>query len=180
MQFLSTLQLKTIVSLNPARPPRTTRIFAQENNIELVHLGLQPWRNASDWSIFAKELAQDALTYIVDKRNYPLLLIDATGGFIGILRHIQNWAFTSILMEYRDFAGDYKTSYKTEVFLELQNFRVISHEEAVRRRKSIEQGLRPTILERSKGNSKQVILHLPPDDVLPDWWKRQRTMAIAS
>lgn len=179
-QFLYTLKLRMILSLNPYKPSKAARHLAQTNNIELVHLGTQPWRSSAEWLMLSKDIIQDTLTYILDKRNHPLLLIDSSNAFIGVLRQIQHWTYSSIVAEFRAFTAG-KSHYHTEIFLELLVVQCISHEEAVKRRKSTEDSPRiptPATIQKQQTPSdrKRIVVHLPPDEVLPEWLKRQNTL----
>lgn len=137
--FLDTLGLRTIVVLNLNRPPKVVRSYASERQVDLVHMGLRPWRsdNMAEWMVLSHELIMDALSFVLDIRNHPVLVLDATNSFIGTLRKAQHWNFSSILSEYRAFSGG-KPHYMTELFLELLDIRCMDHTEALRRRQSIE------------------------------------------
>lgn len=167
LQFLSTLGLGIIISLNPEKPSKPVRSFAQENMIQLVHLGLRPWRPVIDnWMLFSKELIQDALTYILDRGKQPVLILDSTNAFVGVLRNLQHWNYSSVVAEYRAFSGG-KSHYMTEIFLELLDMKCIPHEQAIKEKESK--------LPLSR-NETQIIIALPPEEVLPDWFQRQREL----
>lgn len=137
--FLDTLGLRSIIVLNLNRPPKVVRSYAAERNVDLAHLGLRPWRSAAtaEWMVLSHELIMDALTFVLDTRNHPVLVLDATNAFIGALRRAQHWNFSSVLSEYRAFSGG-KPHYMTELFLELLDINCMDHTEGLRRRKSIE------------------------------------------
>ncbi|VVT53789.1 uncharacterized protein SAPINGB_P003750 [Magnusiomyces paraingens] len=137
--FLDTLGLHSIIVLNLNRPPKVVRSYAAERNIDLVHMGLRPWRSAAtaEWMVLSHELIMDALTFVLDTRNHPVLVLDATNAFIGTLRRAQHWNFSSVLSEYRAFSGG-KPHYMTELFLELLDIKYMDHTEALTRRQSIE------------------------------------------
>lgn len=136
--FLETLGLHSIVVLNLDRPPNLVVRHCADRSVELVHMGLRPWRRTgTDWMVLSRELLMDALTYVLDTRNHPVLVLDATHAFIGAMRRAQQWSYASVLSEYRSFAGE-KPHYLTELFLELLDVRFMDHEEALRRRQSVE------------------------------------------
>lgn len=174
-ESIRTLRLRVIVLISADRPSKFLRTFAHENEIELVHLALQPWRSTLDWNLLGRDILQDALTYVLDRRNYPMLLVDGTNAFAGVLRKIQHWNYAAIVSEYRAYAGT-RTHYMTEIFLEMLEVSLLSHEEAVRRRKSAETVSGPTPNKASKASHYGTTLHLPPEDVLPDWMRRYRDL----
>lgn len=179
-QFLYTLNLRMILTLNPYKPSKLDRNLSQSNNIELVHIGMQPWRSTSEWLMLSKDIIQDTLIYLLDKRNHPLLLIDSSNAIIGVLRQIQHWTYSSIVAEFRAFTGG-KSHYHTEIFLELLNVQCITHEESVKDcRKSNEISGIPRAeylrFEKKSKIQRWVVVHLPPHEVLPDWFKRQWTI----
>lgn len=137
--FLDTLGLRSIIVLNLNRPPKVVRTFASDRNIEIVHSGLRPWMPSSkaEWMVLSQELIVDSLSFVLDTRNHPVLVLDATNAFIGTLRRAQHWNFSSVLSEYRAFSGG-KPHYMTELFLELIDIQCMDHTEALRRRQSIE------------------------------------------
>lgn len=136
--FLDTLGLRTVVVLNLTRPPKVVRSYASERQVDLVHMGLRPWRssNTAEWMVLSHELIMDALSFVLDVRNHPVLVLDGTNSFIGTLRKAQHWNFSAILSEYRAFSGG-KPHYMTELFLELLDIKCMGHTEALRRRESI-------------------------------------------
>jgi hypothetical protein len=173
LQFVLTLGVGVIISLNPEKPSKALRNFAHENNMEFVHLGIQPWRPRSDWVLMGKEILQDVLTYVLDKRNHPILIMDGTYAFVGTLRRVQHWTYSSIVGEYRAFAGS-KVHYMTEIFLEMLDINCITHQEALERRKSLDQEKVRQMSRR--GRSRTIVVHTPQEDVLPDWFRRQRAL----
>lgn len=182
LQFLSTLGLGIIISLNPEKPPKPVRSFAQENMIQLVHLGLRPWRPVLDnWMLFSKELIQDGLTYILDRGKQPVLILDSTNAFVGILRILEHWNYSSVVAEYRAFSGG-KSHYMTEIFLELLDIKCISHEEAIRDQEQHDQNIDTSVQKARRpifpktNNETQIIIALPSEEVLPDWFVFQRRL----
>lgn len=116
--FCQTLQLTTLLSLNPDKPSRALLAFAETEGIEVVHLGLQPWRPEEHWRPLSTALVTDAMAYILTAASYPILVIDGNGAFMGILRKLQHWNFASVINEYRQCAGPDRATYINEQFME--------------------------------------------------------------
>ncbi|CAG8514483.1 7592_t:CDS:2 [Ambispora gerdemannii] len=121
--FVKSLDLKTVVILSPEVPTRAATTFLEENNINLIHLGLRTWKPNIGWRPVSEELIKDGLELVLDVGNHPILVmctsgIHETGTFIGCLRKLQNWSFSSIVAEYRSYAGN-KARYVNQQFIEL-------------------------------------------------------------
>lgn len=164
--FLETLGLHSIVVLNLDRPPKLVVRHCSERSVELVHMGLRPWRRTgTDWMVLSRELLNDALTYVLDTRHHPVLVLDATHAFMGAMRRAQQWSFASVLSEYRAFAGE-KPHYLTELFLELLDVRFMDHEEALRRRQSVEgmaaAAVAAAAVAASTEQEQEQLLHIRP------------------
>ncbi|KAL7268154.1 hypothetical protein RUND412_009237 [Rhizina undulata] len=116
--FLKTLNLKTIVYLAVEKPSKALRAISEEQHINLVHLGL--WQ-ASTWEAFtplSKQAVEKTLRYFT-REHLPLLLVDSGHGiFVGVLRKLLGWNHTSIILEYRSFAGQHPR-YANEEFIEM-------------------------------------------------------------
>ncbi|KAF8927510.1 tyrosine phosphatase family-domain-containing protein [Dissophora ornata] len=75
------------------------------------------------WKPMSEELIKDGLEMILDANNYPIIVMDTSGiheigTFMGCLRRLQHWNFSSIIVEYRAYAGN-KARYVNEQFIEL-------------------------------------------------------------
>lgn len=124
--FIQTLDIKTVLILSPEAPSRTMQSFYSDVGIDVVHLGLKAWRPMfGGWRPISEELVKDGLErMLTDAGRGKNVLIMCTGGihetgtFIGCLRRLQGWNLTSILVEYRSFAGQ-KARYINEQFIEL-------------------------------------------------------------
>ncbi|KAF9579578.1 hypothetical protein BGW38_004112, partial [Lunasporangiospora selenospora] len=73
------------------------------------------------WKPLSEELIKDGLEMILDANNYPIIVMDTSGiheigTFMGCLRRLQHWNFSSII--YRAYAGN-KARYVNEQFIEL-------------------------------------------------------------
>ncbi|CAG8809755.1 28933_t:CDS:2 [Gigaspora margarita] len=127
--FIKSLNLKTILLLSPEAPTRSVSNFLEENNIKLVPC-MKVWKSTPGWQPVSEELIKDGLEMVLDIENYPILVmctsgVHETGTFIGCLRRLQNWNFTSIMVEYRSFASN-KARYVNEQFIELFDMDLIT------------------------------------------------------
>ncbi|GES86682.1 probable tyrosine-protein phosphatase DG1060 isoform X3 [Rhizophagus clarus] len=116
--------------LSPEVPTRAVLNFLEDNNIKLVHLGLSIWKPNLGWRPVSEELIKDGLEMALDVGNHPILVlctsgIHETGTFVGCLRKLQNWNFSSIVAEYRSYAGN-KVRYVNEQFIELFDMDLIT------------------------------------------------------
>ncbi|EGC37492.1 hypothetical protein DICPUDRAFT_22039, partial [Dictyostelium purpureum] len=122
--FIKLLGLKTVVQLSPEVPIKAVSSFFQENNINLIHLGLKSWKVDSNWKPLTDELIKECLEIVLNYDYYPLMItctsgVHQTGVLVGCLRRLQNWNLTSILVEYKAFSGQSNTRYVNEQFIEL-------------------------------------------------------------
>ncbi|PRP75704.1 hypothetical protein PROFUN_15618, partial [Planoprotostelium fungivorum] len=88
--FIKQLGLKTILQLSPEVPTRAVSTFFQENDINLIHLGLKVWKPDESWRPVTEELIKEALEILLNKDNHPIMLMCA---------RLQNWSLNSILVE---------------------------------------------------------------------------------
>jgi tyrosine-protein phosphatase OCA1 len=119
--FMETLKLKKIIYLAPDAPSQAFLNFVKDQDIEFLHLGAMVSKNL--WEPITEELILFGLEQILDRRNYPLAVMcklgrHRTGTLIGCLRKLQRWNLTSILEEYRRYAGS-KVRVENEQFIEL-------------------------------------------------------------
>jgi len=75
------------------------------------------------WNPVSEDVVIRALRVILNPENYPLLVCcnlgrHRTGTVLGCLRKLQRWNLTSILEEYRRYAGQ-KVRLLNEQFIEL-------------------------------------------------------------
>ncbi|EAL67263.1 hypothetical protein DDB_G0280073 [Dictyostelium discoideum AX4] len=122
--FIKLLGLKTVVQLSPEVPIKAVSSFFQENNINLIHLGLKSWKVDISWKPLTDELIKECLEIVLNYDYYPLMItctsgVHQTGVLVGCLRRLQNWNLTSILVEYKAFSGQSNTRYVNEQFIEL-------------------------------------------------------------
>eukprot|EP00960_Hanusia_phi_P034674 751229-Hanusia_phi.AAC.1 len=110
LPFLTGLHLKTVLYLSPEVLLRSVVEFFKEKNVDLHNLGVQAWKPDPHWTPICDDFIKDALEIVLDHRKHPLLICCTSGVFqtaplVGCLRRLQNWSLTSILDEYRAFAG---------------------------------------------------------------------------
>lgn len=98
--FIKSLELNTIVLLDPAAPSQSLREFVQSENINLVHLIPETWRPSHESSQHHQTWISisEGLKYCFDKRNYPLLIIGSEV-IRAIIRKLQNWTTSAVLNE---------------------------------------------------------------------------------
>ncbi|RUS21121.1 tyrosine phosphatase family-domain-containing protein [Endogone sp. FLAS-F59071] len=132
LPFIKQLHLKTVLVLSPELPTRPGLNFFEENNIKLIHLGFATWKPTQppSWRPVSDELIKEGLELVLDYSIYPVLVmctsgIHETGTFFGCLRRLQNWNFTSIVMEYRSYASN-KGRYMNEQFIELYDLDLVT------------------------------------------------------
>eukprot|EP00762_Andalucia_godoyi_P000115 ANDGO_02383.mRNA.1 putative tyrosine-protein phosphatase DG1060 len=119
--FMETLHLKKIIYLAPDAPSQAFMNFVKDQNIQFIHLGAIVAKNL--WEPITEDLILFGLEQILNRNNYPLAVMcklgrHRTGTLVGCLRKLQRWNLTSILEEYRRFAGS-KVRIENEQFIEL-------------------------------------------------------------
>jgi len=101
-----------------------------------MHLGLQGWKPDHAWSAMAEGLISDSIRILLSQKTHPILVtstyvthlianvneyrsgIHEVGILVGILRKLQHWSFSSIVFEYRSFAGP-NARFTEEQFIEV-------------------------------------------------------------
>lgn len=122
LEFMKKLKLRKVVYLSPDDPGPVFVHFLEDNNVELVRLGMNETAQ-TPWASISEEAVLDAFRIILDSKNYPLHVMDyqgthRTGTVVGCLRKAQGWSLTSIFEEYRRYAGG-KIGLANEQFIEL-------------------------------------------------------------
>lgn len=112
LPFLARLNLKTVLYLSPEVLLKSVVDFLAggQNKVKLIEHGLESWRPDPSWTPICDEFIKTALELILDVKNHPVLIcctsgILQTAPVVGCLRRLQNWSLTSILDEYRTYAG---------------------------------------------------------------------------
>ena len=127
--FIETLGLKTVLFLSPDPPNQTFTDFLFEHGIHLEHLPpADSLERASE--MVTEGTIVETLKILLNPDYYPVLVCCSvgrhrTGTVIGCLRKLQNWNLTTILAEYRRFAGN-KHRLENEQFIELFDTELIS------------------------------------------------------
>ena len=146
--FLRTLQLKNIVSLTPNPLDEVVQQFCNENNIKMVHIECNTKKNKNknkDKNKDSKEVkikrkkkpvpidynvVIKTITFLVDKRNYPVYIHCETGDLItslviACLRKFTYWSTVSILNEFliynssiNVYERDFIENFKSEIVIE--------------------------------------------------------------
>jgi tyrosine-protein phosphatase OCA1 len=119
--FLEQLKLRSVVYLSPDATDTVFRDFLRDEGINFIHLGAQ--KETTPWAPISEETVLETLALILDVTKHPILVVDhlgmhRTGVVFGCLRKAQGWALTSIVEEYRRFAGN-KARLQNEQFVEL-------------------------------------------------------------
>lgn len=132
--FLERLKLKTVMYLSPEEPSQEFLNFIEDQGVEFLHLGKEDGTatrvGQNAWSPLSEELVVRALKIMLEHDRYPLLVMDnlgrhRVGTVIGCFRKLQHWNLTSILEEYRRYAGS-KVRILNEQFIELFDTDLVS------------------------------------------------------
>ncbi|EIW69994.1 tyrosine phosphatase [Tremella mesenterica] len=148
--FLEKLNLKTVIWVGSEEPTEILRSFLDAGDVELHDLSPQISLNphfppaATDGGVVpvpghylqpplpppAEPLIIRALTLLLDPKTFPVLVCcnmgrHRTGTVVGCYRKLQRWALSSILEEYRRYAGA-KVRVLNEQFIELFDTDLVS------------------------------------------------------
>ncbi|BBN02830.1 hypothetical protein MPTK1_2g18490 [Marchantia polymorpha subsp. ruderalis] len=123
LPFLLHLRLRTLLYLSPDPLLPSFTAFLDKCATRFIHLGLRVWKPYATWKPVSEELIKDALEIVLDVNTHPIMVmcssgIHQTGTVVGCLRRLQKWNLTSLLEEYRRYAGS-KARYANEQFMEL-------------------------------------------------------------
>lgn len=77
--FIKLLKLKSVILLSAEVPTRVVSTFFEENSVVVRHLGLKTWRPEVSWKPMSEELVKEALEFVLDVRNHPIVICDTTG-----------------------------------------------------------------------------------------------------
>jgi protein tyrosine/serine phosphatase len=114
LPFLALLNLRSVLYLSPEVLLKSVVDFfagdESQRKVKLIEHGLESWRPDPSWTPVCDEFIKTALELILDIKNHPVLVcctsgILQTAPLVGCLRRLQNWSLTSILDEYRAYAG---------------------------------------------------------------------------
>ncbi|PWN25617.1 putative tyrosine phosphatase family protein [Jaminaea rosea] len=121
LSFLTQLKLRSLIYLAPEEPAPHLLTWCRQHSVALYHLG--HLHNTSTWEPITEEVVLQALNLLVQPSTYPAIVMcnqgrHRTGTVIGTFRKLQGWALSSILEEYRRYAGS-KIRLMNEQFIEL-------------------------------------------------------------
>ena len=119
--FLKKLHLRSVLYLCPEEYPKANRDFLAQNNIQLLHFGMNG--NKEPFKDIPEQKVREALAVLIDPKNHPILIHcnkgkHRTGCVVGCFRKLEDWALTYIFDEYRRFAGA-KSRMLDQQFIEL-------------------------------------------------------------
>ncbi|CDP04207.1 unnamed protein product [Coffea canephora] len=105
--FLQSLQLKSILCLCTEPYPEENLEFLKANNVKLFKFGID---GTKEPTAIPRSTITEALKVLIDVRNHPVLIHcrrgkHRTGCLVGCLRILQNWCLSSVLEEYKHYAG---------------------------------------------------------------------------
>lgn len=128
--FVKDLGLKSVVGLSAEHPPTSFRRFLDMHEINFHHLGFKLWKREVSWKRVSEELVKEALEFVLDHRNHPVMIvcssgIHESGTVVGCLRKLLSWDLNSINEEYRRFAG-HKARDADMLFVELFDTDLVS------------------------------------------------------
>ncbi|PKA57472.1 putative tyrosine-protein phosphatase [Apostasia shenzhenica] len=108
IEFLKTLNLRSIVYLCPERYPDGMADYARSSGIRILQFGIEGSKEPSVTNL--QDAIMGALNVLLDIRNHPVLIHckrgkHRTGCLVGCFRKLQNWCWTSVVEEYIRFAG---------------------------------------------------------------------------
>lgn len=165
--LLESLNLKTILVFDSGVPSPLIRSFAESNAVKTVHLGTDPWRSQSEigqqhdyWVVLSQ-----AMKYVLDIRNYPLLVI-GNKLITGIVRRIENFTLSAVLAEFNSqsaLRSQASLNYEGSVFLELLQLKYGSVDEALKNTE---------LDELEKPQIPVLTLELPESQYVPPWFTR--------
>ncbi|XP_063931631.1 uncharacterized protein LOC135143654 [Zophobas morio] len=104
--FLKQLNIKTIICLDPVQYRNEDYLIAE--NVKLFQYPVN--KNKEPLTLIPQYLLADALSRMLDKANYPILVHCNKGKYrvgcaVGCLRKLQNLSKTFIFAEYQKFSG---------------------------------------------------------------------------
>lgn len=109
LQFVKSLQLKSLICLNPADIREELRQFCKENDVYLfeAYVGI----NQEPFLQMSHSVVADVIKFAKDEANHPILIFCTKSSHrlhctIGCLRKSMNWSMVSIIHEYQLFCSN--------------------------------------------------------------------------
>ncbi|CAN0062964.1 unnamed protein product [Phaeothamnion confervicola] len=108
LPFLRALGLRSIVCLCPEDLKEESRAWAKAHGIRLYCCDVGD--NMEPFVSMRREAVTDALSYLLDKENHPVLVHclkgkNRTGCVVGCLRRLEGWSLSAIFDEYTRYTG---------------------------------------------------------------------------
>lgn len=105
LPFLRRLQLKTILALTPKEPAQEVPAlaeWAEQTGVRIQWIKVGKWKDQGRNSL-SKEMAEEALSAVIDARKLPILMIalapQMTAALIALLRLLQGHACEAVLRQ---------------------------------------------------------------------------------
>jgi protein tyrosine/serine phosphatase len=73
--FVQQLNLSSALVLCVEAPSKLLREFFDDSGVKVAHLGLAKWRARPSWRPVNEELVKEALEFVLDPRNHPVLIM---------------------------------------------------------------------------------------------------------
>lgn len=162
LSFLDTLNLRTIIVLDSGAPSRSLAEYAESRGIKLVHLVTEVWRSVNDEHQQMMRVYGHALRYVLDSRNYPVLIL-GSNLIAGVIRRLENWSFAPIMSYYTALAE------VTDTFLKLSDIVQIETMEFVPGKLEGDEVTDPN--ESLNPLKSVVVVDLPTPEFRPPWVK---------
>lgn len=125
MQFLLSLNLKSVILMEQNIMDDTFADFLSENNINVIDPSMTSKEVVkSDLIPISDDIISEAMSALVNPVNLPTLIVCKTGKsytsvLVACLRKLQKWSMVSVLEEFRRFAVGTKQQQQLEQLIEL-------------------------------------------------------------
>jgi hypothetical protein len=110
LNFLARYGFRTVLFISDDNPHQQIDEFLSKQNITWLRIPISSGRGALTWRSQLDELLKQALEFILDSDNYPVLISSSSClhlcTIIGCLRKMQRWNLCSILEEFRRYTRD--------------------------------------------------------------------------
>jgi hypothetical protein len=110
LNFIARYGFRTILFVSEDGPPQQIDEFLNTQNITWTRIPISAGRGGLTWRSQLDELLKQALEFLLNSDNYPVLVSSTShlhlGTIIGCLRKMQRWNLCSILEEFRRYTKD--------------------------------------------------------------------------